>query len=108
MSHAAPYAEPTDVQAELIETIRRFVEREVVPVASRHDHDDTQGDQQPRTSIHCRTSLRGGSISLTSQACPHEHTGPPHKRVRPNWSFVAAAWDAAAPRKVPILVAYVG
>ncbi|HSQ00247.1 MAG TPA: acyl-CoA dehydrogenase family protein [Candidatus Dormibacteraeota bacterium] len=40
MSHAAPFATPTDVQAELVETIRRFVEREVVPVASRLDHDN--------------------------------------------------------------------
>ena len=40
MSHAASFAGPTDVQVELIETIRRFVEREVVPVASTLDHDD--------------------------------------------------------------------
>src|SRR5512143_1799288 len=40
VSHAAPFATPTDVQAELVETIRRFVEREVVPVASRLDHDN--------------------------------------------------------------------
>ena len=40
MSHAAPFATPTDVQAELVETIRRFVEREVVPVASQLDHDN--------------------------------------------------------------------
>ncbi|MBX3024452.1 acyl-CoA dehydrogenase family protein [bacterium] len=36
----APFATPTDVQAELVDTIRRFVEREVAPVASRLDHDD--------------------------------------------------------------------
>jgi alkylation response protein AidB-like acyl-CoA dehydrogenase len=40
VSHATSFATPTDVQAELVETIRRFVEREVAPVASRLDHDD--------------------------------------------------------------------
>ena len=40
MSHAATFAAPSDVQAELVETIRRFVEREVVPVASKLDHDN--------------------------------------------------------------------
>ncbi len=34
----AAFAAPTDIQAELIETIRRFVEREVVPVAGDLDH----------------------------------------------------------------------
>jgi len=40
VSQAATFATPTDVQAELVETIRRFVEREVVPVASKLDHDN--------------------------------------------------------------------
>ena len=34
----AAFAAPTDIQAELIETIRRFVEREVAPVAGDLDH----------------------------------------------------------------------
>ncbi len=34
----AAFAAPTDIQAELIETIRRFVEREVVPAAGDLDH----------------------------------------------------------------------
>lgn len=41
MSQAASFAAPTEVQAELIDTIRRFVEREVVPVASKHDHENS-------------------------------------------------------------------
>jgi alkylation response protein AidB-like acyl-CoA dehydrogenase len=40
VSQSAAFATPTDVQAELVETIRRFVEREVVPVASKLDHDN--------------------------------------------------------------------
>jgi len=41
VSQAASFAAPTEVQAELIDTIRRFVEREVVPVASKHDHENS-------------------------------------------------------------------
>jgi alkylation response protein AidB-like acyl-CoA dehydrogenase len=41
VSQAASFAAPTEVQAELIETIRRFVEREVVPVAGKHDHENS-------------------------------------------------------------------
>lgn len=36
----APHAPPPDVQSEMLETVRRFVEREVVPVASRYEHAD--------------------------------------------------------------------
>jgi alkylation response protein AidB-like acyl-CoA dehydrogenase len=35
---ADAFATPSDVRAELIETIKRFVEREVVPIASTLDH----------------------------------------------------------------------
>jgi alkylation response protein AidB-like acyl-CoA dehydrogenase len=40
VSQGSTFATPTDVQAELVETIRRFVEREVVPMASKLDHDN--------------------------------------------------------------------
>ncbi len=40
MSQGSTFATPTDVQAELVETIRRFVEREVAPMAGKLDHDD--------------------------------------------------------------------
>lgn len=39
MTVAAPPT-PHDVQAEILETVRRFVDREVVPVASRYEHAD--------------------------------------------------------------------
>ena len=40
MSQDAAFATPSDVRAEMIETIKRFVERDVIPVASALDHKD--------------------------------------------------------------------
>ncbi|MEO8605473.1 MAG: acyl-CoA dehydrogenase family protein [bacterium] len=38
MSQDTDFATPADVRAEMIETIKRFVERDVIPVASELDH----------------------------------------------------------------------
>jgi len=37
---AAPATTPADLQREILDTVRRFVEREVLPVASRYEHAD--------------------------------------------------------------------
>jgi alkylation response protein AidB-like acyl-CoA dehydrogenase len=54
------------VQVELLETIRRFVEREVVPVASRLDHDD----EYPHALVG-----RMKELGLFGATIPTEHGG---------------------------------
>jgi alkylation response protein AidB-like acyl-CoA dehydrogenase len=45
MAVAAPYTEKTDEQKAITEMIRQFVDEQVIPVAEKHDHEDSFPDE---------------------------------------------------------------
>jgi alkylation response protein AidB-like acyl-CoA dehydrogenase len=45
MAVAVPYTEKTDEQKDITEMIRKFVDEQVIPVAEKHDHEDSFPDE---------------------------------------------------------------